>query len=79
MKKLDKYYERLEKIKTELEKIVEELNEKKEVISDRAIEHDRDMTEKEEERYDALDAKADDLLLVIDSIEDAMGNLEEYI
>ena len=38
-----------------LEAKIEALQEKQEAIEERACEHDRDMTEKEQERYEALD------------------------
>ncbi len=54
-----------------LESIKEKLEEKIKAIEDRAYEHDRDLTEREEERIEEMQGE-------VDAIEDALDHLRNY-
>ena len=53
--KLNKYYNKIQAIYESLDELIGELEEKQNAIEEKAIDHDRDMTEKEQERYDEID------------------------
>lgn len=78
MKQINSYYTKLEAMKYAIEEYIEGLEVKRDAIENRAIEKDRDMTEKEQTRYDALDGQIDSLNAFISNIESAMYDLEEY-
>ena len=52
--------------------------EERDAIEEKAIDRDRDMTEKEQERYDAIDEQIDAIEECKDNLEYAMGAIEEY-
>lgn len=76
--KLNKYLSRLETIAEDLDELIGELEEKRDAIEDNAIDHDRDMTDREQERYDALDEEIENVRQCIDEIESAQYYLEDY-
>ena len=52
--------------------------EKQEAIEEKADDHDRDLTEKEQERYDALEEQIETLQGEKGEIETALDYLREY-
>ena len=78
MIKLTKQVNSLESILERLEIKIDELTEKQSEIEYNAMDHDRDMTEKECDRYDALQEKIEELEAERDDIENALDYLREY-
>ena len=79
-KKLLKLQETIDELREEIEEEIELIEEIEEAIEDKAYEHDRDMTDCEQERYDGLENRKDALQGLLDDyldidIED--GYLEE--
>lgn len=72
MKNLKPYYDKLTKIYESLEEIVSDLEEQRDAIDERAADRGRDMTAREQERYDAFDEK-------VDCIRDALSDLQATI
>lgn len=62
------YMKRIGTIVEKLEELIEEMEQDKEAIEDKANEHDRDMTDAEQERYDELDECIYELQNAIDYI-----------
>ena len=60
-----------------LEKI-EKLRDKQEAIEEKAWEHDRDMTEKEAERYDEIEEEIEELEEEMDNVQNAIDYLTDY-
>lgn len=56
----------------------ESLKKKRDAIEENAIDRDRDMTEKEQERYDAIDEQISAIEECKDNLEYAMDAIEEY-
>ena len=79
MIKLNKPVTMLEDILEKLESKIEDLRVKQDAIAECAVEHDRDMTEREQERYDALEEQIDELQAEQDEIENALDYLREYV
>lgn len=78
MKKLGTYYTKIESIRDDIDNYIGELEEKRDAIEDRAIERDREMTEKEQERYDKLDAKIYALNDLVSNLNEALYDIEGY-
>lgn len=76
--KLNKYWNRLQDIYEELDELIGDLEEKRDSIEERAIDHDRDMTEKEKERYDELDELIEAIRECQDNIEYATEAIIDY-
>ena len=69
----------LQKAINELESEVETLQEKMEAIEDRASDKESgEMTEREEERYEALGDQIGSIQQIIDDIENAQTSLYEF-
>ena len=56
--KLNNVYNKIQAIYESLDELIGELEEKRDAIEEKAIDRDRDMTEKEQERYDAIDEQS---------------------
>lgn len=78
MKNLSKYYDKIEAINDSLDDLIGELEEKKDAIEEKAIDEDRDMTEKEQERYDEIDEQISAIEECKDNLESAMYAIEVY-
>ena len=78
MKKMTAYASKLLSIKESLDNLIGDLEEARDAIEDKALDHDRDMTEKEQERYDLFDEQIDNVNYAIDSIDEALSYIEEY-
>lgn len=78
MKNLSKYYDKIQAIYESLDDLIGELEEKRDAIEEKAIDRDRDMTEKEQERYDEIDEQISAIEECKDNLEYAMGAIEEY-
>lgn len=76
--KLNKYYNKIQAIYESLDELIGELEEKQNAIEEKAIDHDRDMTEKEQERYDEIDDQLVAIRECMDNLEYAMSDIEEY-
>lgn len=75
---MTKQVESLEKILEKLGEKIELLEDRKEVIEDNAAEHGRDLTEREQERYDRIDFQLQELLAEEGDIENALDYLRSY-
>lgn len=78
MKNLIKYYNKIQAIYDELDNLIGELEETRDAIEEKAIDKGRDMTEKEQERFDAIDEQINAIEECKDNLEYAMGAIEEY-
>ena len=78
MKNLNKYYDKIQAIYESLDELIVELEEKQNAIEEKAIDHDRDMTEREQERYDEIDNQLTAIRECMDNLEYAMSDIEEY-
>lgn len=78
MKNLSKYYNKIQAAYEALDDLIGELEEKRDAIEERAIGKYRDMTEKEQERYDEIDEQISAIEECKDNLEYAMGAIEEY-
>ncbi len=76
--KLTKNINEIESIKEELHDLIENFEETQRVIEDRALELDREMTDKEQERYDALEEHIDAINSCIVSLDDAQSIMTDY-
>lgn len=76
--KLTKYYDKIQAIYESLDELIGTLEENQIAIEDKAIEHDRDMTEKEQERYDEIDEQIRAIETCKDNLEYAMSEIEDY-
>ena len=76
--KLNKYYNKITSIYEDLDNVIGMLEEKRDAIEDRAIEHDRDMSDAEQERYDAIDEQIENIRMAMDELEGALSYIEEY-
>ena len=76
--KLNKYYNKITNIYEDLDDVIGMLEEKRDAIEDRAIEHDRDMSDAEQERYDAIDEQIENIRMAMDELEGALSYIEEY-
>lgn len=76
--KLTKYYDKINAIYESLDDLIGELEEKQNAIEDKAIDMDRDMTEKEQERYDEIDEQIQAIENCKDNLEYAMSEIEDY-
>lgn len=79
MTKLNKYNDKLVAIYEELDDLIGKLEEKRDAIEDRAIEKDRDMTDAEQERYEAIDEQIDAIRECMDNIESAWDAIGDYV
>ena len=78
MKNLSKLYDKIEAINDSLDELIGELEEKRDAIEENAIDRDRNMTEKEKERYYEIDEQINAIGECKDNLEYAMGAIEEY-
>ena len=76
--KLNKYYNKITNIYEDLDDVIGMLEERRDAIEDRAIEHDRDMSDAEQERYDAIDEQIENIRMAMDELEGALSYIEEY-
>ncbi len=79
MIKLNKQVDALENILERLENSIDDLIGKQGEIEERAEEHDRDMTGKEQERYVKFQEKIEELEDERDAIESALDYLRDYV
>ena len=75
--KLTKEFNMLSDVRERLENRIEQLEVRKEAIDEKAI--DRDLTEKEQDRMDAIDGQIDDFEQAKASVEEAIEYLENYV
>lgn len=68
---------RLEAIKKKLDEKIGIFEKRRDVIEDRAIERERDMTNNEQERYNKLDEQIEEIRDAIDNIDYAINVLDE--
>lgn len=78
MKNLSKLYDKIEAINDSLDELIGELEEKRDAIEENAIDRDRNMTEKEKERYYEIGKQINAIEECKDNLEYAMGAIEEY-
>lgn len=78
MKNLSKLYDKIEAINDSLDELIGELEEKRDAIEENAIDRDRNMTEKEKERYYEIGEQINAIEECKDNLEYAMGAIEEY-
>lgn len=76
--KLTKYYDRINTIYELLDDLIGELEETRDAIEDKAIERGRDMTKKEQERYEEIDEQIQAIENCKDNLEYAMSEIEDY-
>ena len=76
--KLNKYYGKIQAIYGSLDELLGELEEKQDAIAENAIGHYREMTDKEQERYDEIDKQIQAIEACKDELEYAMSEIEEY-
>ena len=74
---MKKYYNKIESMIESMNLDIEKLEERRDAIEDNAAEHDRDMTDREQGRYDALDEKIDALNDIISDLESVMCSIED--
>ena len=77
MKDLSKYYEKIQAIYESLDDLIGELKEARDAIEEKAIDRDRDMTEKEQECYDEIDEQISTIEECRETLESAMFAIEE--
>ena len=70
--------DKLNDIMENIDDIISDLEEKRDNIKDNAFDEDRDMTEKEQERYYEINEQINNLEDCVAYIENAMECLEEY-
>lgn len=75
---LTKVIEQLYKKQEEIEALIEIYQEKQEAIEEHAADMGRDMTEKEQERWDCIGEAIDDLETEYDEIQNAIDYISEY-
>ena len=78
MKDLSKYYEKIQAIYDSLDDLIGELEEKRDAIEENAIDRDRDMTEKEQERFDDIVVQINAIEECKDNLDYAMSAIDEY-
>lgn len=78
MKNLSKYYEKIQSIYDSLDDLIGELEEKRDAIEENAIDRDRDMTEKEQERFDDIVVQINAIEECKDNLDYAMSAIDEY-
>ena len=78
MKDLSKYYEKIQVIYDSLDELIGELEEKRDAIEEKAIDRDRDMTEKEQERFDDIVVQINAIEECKDNLDYAMSAIDEY-
>ena len=79
MKKMNSQYNKLNDMMENINDIISDLEEKRDSIDDNANDKGRDMTKKEQGKYDEIDEQISSLKECVWYIEQAMGYLEEYI
>ena len=77
MIKLTKQIESLEAIIEKINDRIYELQDKKDAIEDKACDEDRDLTTREQDRFDKYDSEIDDLLYEIECVENALAFLKD--
>lgn len=76
--KLTKYYNKLLDMAEDLESKVEYLESLRDSIEEKANDKDRDMTEREQERYDFFDEEVYAIQECIEYLYNARDSIEEY-
>ena len=79
MSKCEKFYNKLQTLIDEMLEYIDVLEEKQMAIVDRADEYGREMTEREQERYDELEEEIDNVRECIERVEYAQDSIEDYI
>lgn len=77
--RLERILDVIEELKEDLESEIEDIDERQEQIEDKACDADRDMTEKEQERFYALEDQKNQILYIIQNLDIDMDDfyLEE--
>lgn len=78
MKNLIKYYNKIQAIYDELDNLIGELEETRDAIEEKAIDKGRDMTEKEQERFDDIVVQINAIEECKDNLDYAMSAIDEY-
>lgn len=78
MKNLSKIHDKIQAIYDSLDDLIGELEETRDAIEEKAIDRDRDMTEKEQECYDEIDEQIRTIEECRETLESAMFAIEEY-
>lgn len=76
---MNEQYNKLNDLMENINDIILDLEEKRDSIEDNANDKDRDMTEKEQEKYNEIDEQIFSLYVCVGYIENSMGCLEDYI
>jgi hypothetical protein len=78
MKNLSKIYDKIQAIYDSLDDLIGELEEKRDAIEEKAIDKGRDMTEKEQERFDDIVVQINAIEECKDNLDYAMSAIDEY-
>lgn len=78
MKKLNTFYDKLQRVRENLDDLIEQLEQTRDAIEEKALDKDRDMTDNEQERYDQFEQEISDIYDCIDTIEQAQGYIVDY-
>lgn len=76
--KLTKEYNKIYGIIETLNDRISEIEEKRDVIEGRALEFDREMTDREVEKFDRYNDMIDDIDSCIDNLKSALFDIGEY-
>lgn len=76
--KLTKYYDKIQAIYDSLDDLIARLEKSQDFIEYKAIDHDREMTETEQNKYDKIDEQIQAIEACKDNLEYAMSEIEEY-
>lgn len=76
--KLTKYYDKINAIYESFDELMGELEETRDAIKDKAIDRGRDMTEREQHRFDELDFTIGAIKNCKDNLEYAISEIEDY-
>ncbi len=76
--KLTKYYDKIQAIYDSFDDLIARLEENQNAIEEKAIDHDREMTETEQNKYDEIDEQIQAIEACKDNLEYAMSEIEEY-
>ena len=76
--KLNSICDRLDAIAEQIETKCDQLDDKMQAIQDKADEHDRDLTETEQKRFDDIEGDIMELKEELDAINDALDYLRDF-
>ena len=76
--KLNNVYNKIQAIYESLDELIGELEEKRDAIEEKAIDNGRDMTEKEQERFDDIVVQINAIEECKDNLDYAMSAIDEY-